>query len=295
MGALGLGHARTLTDAPPASQDQARRRGARASPRGRRTARCGPRTAAPRCSRAPRASGTAGARAGARSARRPGRPRRSAPAPRAARRSAPGRRPGASARSRSSSRARAHAEEVARAREQHDADVEALPALDARHDAQDRVLERATRPPGTLGLPAKRAAASEPAREVLGVRAPPRVRRRRLASSSSQTSGSAPTIASIAAVVEPRGQPLVGRRDRAGARQQHVLGDRREGPRPRVGQQRVAVVGVERRAVVDEPQALVPHEQVGVGGRAVDVGTRASNHTTSAASPGSTSRPAAGS
>ena len=83
-----------------------------------------------------------------------------------------GRASGASARRRASSSADARGEEAPRPAEQHDAGVDALAALDLRDDAHDRVLERASAA-GAPPRPRRRSArgASQPAAQVLGVRA----------------------------------------------------------------------------------------------------------------------------
>jgi hypothetical protein len=67
-------------------------------------------------------------------------------------------------------------------------------------------------------------------------------------------------------------QALVGLVQRACRPEQHVVGDRREWLVRRARQRARAVLAEERRAVVDEPGAPVPDEQVRVARRAVDVG-----------------------
>ena len=71
--------------------------------------------------------------------------------------------------------------------------------------------------------------------------------------------------------VEARREAGVGLGDRAGERQQHVVADGGEalpGARDRIAGR---VVHVQRRPVVDQPQAVVPAQQVGVARRAVHV------------------------
>ena len=75
-----------------------------------------------------------------------------------------GSRSGANAASRRSSSAIRAAEEAPRPAQQDDPDVEALAALDARHDADDRVLERVTRRLGHVPPPRRRTAAPRAAR-----------------------------------------------------------------------------------------------------------------------------------
>src|SRR4051794_7434267 len=65
-------------------------------------------------------------------------------------------------------------------------------------------------------------------------------------------------------------EPGVRVGDRARGGQQHVVADRRK--RVARSRQRVGPVeGVERRAVVDQPEVLVPAQQVGIARRAIDV------------------------
>ena len=87
-------------------------------------------------------------------------------------------------------------------------------------------------------------------------RASRRARGRRRARARSSTRGASRASAS---------------RDRARAGQQHVVGDRRERAPRRPRRARAAVLAVERRAVVDQPEPAVPEQQVGLLRGAVDV------------------------
>ena len=138
-----------------------------------------------------------------------------------------------------------------RAAEEHHADVHALAALDAGHDAHDRVLERAhgSHPRGR----------AEPARQV----------RRSTRSASIQSArhrvDRRADAASVGHVRDALGSGSA--RDR----QQHVIRDDRERLHRIHRRIPVAMVEEQRRAVVDQPQPLVPDEQVRVARRAVDV------------------------
>jgi hypothetical protein len=165
------------------------------------------------------------------------------------------------------------------AAEQHDAGVDRSPRSTRGTTRSDRVLERLTR--GHARPPRRTPRRLEPRAQVLDVDA-----RRGVAPSHS--AGTRATTASSARV-DARREPRVGLGDRAGERQQHVVADRRERrARARSGSARG---GVERRAVVDQPQVARASEQVRVARRAVDVGDSASSQTTSAASSGRRRRP----
>ena len=139
---------------------------------------------------------------------------------------------------------------------QDDADVQALAALDAGDDAQDRVLKGASAP-GMLGLlgelprrlqPAAQEGGHVGAAAAAGRRpASRRARRRPRRRSRPRARGASRASAAL---------------QRPGARRAG-RGRRRGEGRARGGGQRVgAVLAVERRAVVDQPRAPVPDEQV---------------------------------
>ena len=120
---------------------------------------------------------------------------------------------------------RARGQVAERAAEDDHARVDPLAALDPRHDADDRVGEGATALTGFLGLRDEGARRLEPRPEVVDVDAAvvavePRVRDR-----------CGDLLQQLAR--HRWREPLVGLDDRAGVRQQHVLGDRLERP-PRV-------------------------------------------------------------
>ncbi len=79
---------------------------------------------------------------------------------------------------------------------------------------------------------------------------------------------------------------MVGRLDGAGTGQQHVLGDGGKRALGIVGMQ-TAVLPVQGRPVIDQPQPPVPEQQVGVACAAVDIRRQGVSHTTAAASSGS--------
>ena len=126
----------------------------------------------------------------------------------------------------------ARGEVLGGAAEDDHADVHPLAALDPRHDAVDRVRERATRPRARSASSTKSRGAVEPRAQVVDVQL--RI------SPSSQSSGiAAATIARARRRVTSGASRASASRDRAGEGQQHVLGDLRErrplvpGARPR--------------------------------------------------------------
>ena len=74
------------------------------------------------------------------------------------------------------------------------------------------------------------------------------------------------------ASVEPRAQSRVGGREVARERQEHVVGDLWEGTMDALPPACPAMMHEQRRTVVDQPHALVTHEQIRIARRAVDVG-----------------------
>ena len=161
----------------------------------------------------------------------------------------------------------------ARVRRDDHADVDELAALDARHDADDRVViragRRARRASSTNARGASQAAARSSRRRrarcaaVLGearVVAEPVVGDQRDDRARCARASGAPPA------------PRRPRRARSAQRQQHVVLDRGNGLVARAAVVGPVVVEVERRAVVDQPELAVPDQQVGVARRAVDVG-----------------------
>ena len=181
-------------------------------------------------------------------------------------------------------------QEAPRAAVQHDAGVEALPALHARHDPQDRVLERATRRLGHARPPPRRLAAARAAgagsRRARGAarRVALEPQLRHLRRDRLQPPG-----------VEAPRQPLVGVRDRAGAGQQHVIADRGErAPAPaRRGRRRRGGRTAPRRGRSATARPC-QSSRFGLRGVRSTFVTSASNHTTSAASSGDGAAPPAG-
>jgi hypothetical protein len=151
-----------------------------------------------------------------------------------------------------------HEELTVLAGEDDDARVEHLAALDVRHDAQQRVLERPTRhgppPPPRRSRAARRAGRAGTPRTgavadpVLGHELRDRVERQ----------------------VE-RPEPRVDRPERRGVREQDVVGDLPERAARDRREVRDAVLQEQRGAVVDQPQVAVPDEHVRVARGAVDV------------------------
>ena len=133
------------------------------------------------------------------------------------------------------------------------------------HDAHDRVLERARRH-GAPPRPRRRTPRGGSSR------------RRRYSAYSARARGANQSVGHARehllddGAAQPRREPRVGRGDVAGARQQHVVADRRERAQRLGGRVLPRVLQVERGAVVDQPQPAVPEQQVGVLRRAVDVG-----------------------
>ena len=161
----------------------------------------------------------------------------------------------------------AQLEEVVLAAVEREPDVHALAALDARHDAQDGVDERALRPRARSTSSTKRARRGQArAQERLEVGAP----RVRVLAPATRRAPAPPRRRPPRARGRPgarRPRPATpppaaarARRDRAPARCA-VSASGRD-----------AVLAEERRAVVDQPRAAVPDEQVGVGRGAVHVG-----------------------
>src|SRR4051812_4165945 len=112
--------------------------------------------------------------------------------------------------------------------------------------------------PGMLGLLHEPLAVLQPGGEVAGVRL-------RLAPAVGQLARDRLQLRAV----EPGRKARVGLRDRAGEGEQDVVADRREAV-GRAGD-RIArgVVDVERGAVVDQPQSVVPAQQVRVARGAV--------------------------
>src|SRR5581483_4711354 len=115
----------------------------------------------------------------------------------------------------------------------------------------------------TIGLFDEDARRLQPQREILDVRA------RRVADEPVARDERRDPLERAA--VELRCQSLVCRGDRAGARQQDVLCDLRERACCPLGGPQAGVLQVQRRPVVDQPEPLVPDEQVRVPRGAVDV------------------------
>ena len=206
-----------------------------------------------------------GRRRGARSGRPSGRRPRCARPRRGARCTASRSTPGARARRRGGVERHAGGEEAARPAEHDHARVQALAALDGGDHAHHRVLERARRHGGPPRPPRRTPAA--PRAGGTGTR-----RSRRATPARATPRAQAGEVASTESRVEQRGEPDVRLFDRAAAGQQDVGADRRERA-ARLGRRvRPGVLAVERGAVVDQPQAAVPDQQVGVLRRAVDVG-----------------------
>ena len=114
-----------------------------------------------------------------------------------------------------------------------------------------------------LGLGGEAARRLQPPAQVLGVGARGRAAR------TSRRARARDALATSTS--QPRREPLAGLGDVARARQQHVVADRRERAL-RLGRRVLpGVLEVERRAVVDQPDAAVPEQQVRVLRRAVDV------------------------
>ena len=153
---------------------------------------------------------------------------------------------------------------VERPREEQDADVDPLAAVDPRHEPVDGVRERLTRGHGPPPRPRRTRAARRAGRAGS---------RRTRADSRPRASrpGSAAAISSSSGRVTSGASSASASAIGAGVRQQHVLGDLRE-RRPLVPGRRLRrVVEEERRAVVDQPQPAVPEQEVRVARRPVDV------------------------
>ena len=158
------------------------------------------------------------------------------------------------------------------ARDDH-ADVDELAALDARHDADDRVVIRCS-DRARIGLLDECARRFEPARAgsrvgvavrrhvgERGVVAEPVVgnRARRCASITSGVSAARHRRVDLARARVASGSSTWSLISGTGSPARSTIVVRR-------------VVEVERRAVVDQPEPVVPHQHVGVARRAVDVG-----------------------
>ena len=175
-----------------------------------------------------------------------------------------GRGPARAPRARRSSSSVRAARIVERPAEDDDADVDPLAALDARHEAVDRVGERATRLTRSLRFRDERPRRLEPRRRRYSTYEP-------RSSPSSHSSGTAAATSSSNSLGDLRREPLVRLGDRAGERE---AGRARRSPRTGAARARAParrVVEVERRAVVDQPEPAVPEEQVRVLRGAVDV------------------------
>ena len=174
-----------------------------------------------------------------------------------------GARSGASAASRRSSSSTRARQEVALAAEQDDAGVDPLAALDPRDDAQDRVAELATAPARarSASSPNARGASSRRA-QVVDVAS--RRGRRRRASRRARGDHALEQRARRRRGREPLVRLERSSRRVAAARARRSAGTARVAL---LGRLEPAVLEVERRAVVDQPQPPVPDEQVRVARR----------------------------
>ena len=152
--------------------------------------------------------------------------------------------------------------------EQDDADVDALAALDP-GTTRRIVYWKSRYGAGTLGLRHERARLGQAlAQERREVAAAARPGRRPATSSGTRRDRVRRSPARRA-----RREPLVGLGDRAGARQQHVVADHREGRAGASRRSGASPCWRKNAAPWSISQVRrVPDEQVGVAGRAVDVG-----------------------